>query len=104
MSAASAGAGALPEWVSLDFDDWQVIYHGGMLVGVGSPDYAGFQVSEYLGSTRYQENPALGTGGNVRLTAPFAPDGDYSGAWDKYTDSSAPEALDLAEFNQLQQG
>jgi hypothetical protein len=95
-----------PEWIEIGFEsgDWKVIYHGEALVGVGSPDYAMAQVLWYLGSEAYQQNQALGQGGQARFTATEKEMAYGSSNFDlfyKYADSNTPEVLTQAEYMAL---
>jgi len=95
-----------PEWTEIGFEngDWKVIYHGEVLVGVGSPDDAMAQVLWYLGSPGYQQNPVLGQGGQAKFTAAEidltygSPNFDLFG---KYANSEAPEILSQGEYEAL---
>ena len=103
MTKPATPATVLPEWVTIDFGDgeWNAVYHGGRLVGVGSPDYAWFQVREYLGTAECSANPGLGSGGQARIETPGEDDETYEPVWAKYGDSSAPKTLSLADYNDL---
>ena len=95
-----------PEWTEISFEsgDWKVIYHGEALIGVGAPDYAMAQVLWYLGSQNYQQNPALGQGGQAQFTASEADlrsESPNFTLFGKYADNRAPEILSQAEYASL---
>ena len=90
-------ADKMPEWVSIRFDGWHAVYHGGILVALGHPDAVGSETAEYLGSAAYLANDALGRGGH----GTFSFDGDVNALppvlW-KYTDGLAPEVMGIDEY------